>query len=573
MQDIELLVSDSQWLSRGAGVQDNIPATKARRNALLRIIREYVAQKQFVPPLSIDEIKIHSEKIVKIADTQDKFRNYIAVLFNNEVWREMVALIPFDKRLLLLPKCLRNPKECQGQIDTYGLVCRHCGKCPIHNLQTEAESLGYSVLVAEGSPVVMAMIESGQIEAVIGVSCLAVLEQVFPYIDAAAVPGMAIPLLRDGCTNTSVDLDWVWDAIHITQKGSTLTLNLDKLKLEVDSWFQKETLEKISGPLKSQTEVIGYDWLAKYGKRWRPFLAAGVYRSLAGRSDKSHSPVHMALAVECFHKASLIHDDIEDHDYYRYGVKALHQEHGLEIALNVGDFLLGEGYRLISESPATTEQKARMLQVAAQGHRDLCLGQGAELCWRRDPRILSTGQILQIFRQKTAPAFDVALHFGAIFAGADNGICQTLRNYSHCLGVAYQIHDDLQDFSDTTAGNDIHSMRPTLLPALAYEMAGEDEKKLLEAYWKLLDDPDHYDPERIAAIIRTSGALEKAEEMLEIYKSQAIQSLSELKNSQLKGLLRRVMGKIFNDIESLVCCYEYKTGINTGPQQGPPAAG
>ena len=126
----------------------------------------------------------------------------------------------------------------------------------------------------------------------------------------------------------------------------------------------------------------------------------------------------IAVAVECFHKASLVHDDIEDGDEQRYGQQSLHAAHGVPVALNVGDFLLGEGYRLIGAADAPAERLAEMLRVAADGHRGLSLGQGAELCWRSDPRPLSSAEVLDIFRRKTAPAFDVALRLGAVCAGA-----------------------------------------------------------------------------------------------------------------------------------------------------------
>ena len=83
----------------------------------------------------------------------------------------------------------------------------------------------------------------------------------------------------------------------------------------------------------------------------------------------------IAVAVECFTKASLIHDDIEDEDAERYGEQTLHEEHGLAVALNVGDLLIGEGYRLIGETTVSAEQKAAMLKVAADGQRHLCRGQ------------------------------------------------------------------------------------------------------------------------------------------------------------------------------------------------------
>src|SRR5678816_1128514 len=78
----------------------------------------------------------------------------------------------------------------------------------------------------------------------------------------------------------------------------------------------------------------------------------------------------------------------------RYGEKTLHEEYGVPVALNVGDLLLGEGYRLIAECEVDAESRAAMLKIAAAGHRTLCLGQGAELCWVRNPQQLSSLQVL-----------------------------------------------------------------------------------------------------------------------------------------------------------------------------------
>ena len=109
----------------------------------------------------------------------------------------------------------------------------------IDDLKSQAEQLGYAVLVAEGSPVVMSLIEAGRIEAVIGASCLSVLERVYPYMEAGAVPGIAIPLLQDGCANTSVDLEWLWEAIYQTTEDQTQRFNLDALHRQVNDWFSR----------------------------------------------------------------------------------------------------------------------------------------------------------------------------------------------------------------------------------------------------------------------------------------------------------------------------------------------
>ena len=80
------------------------------------------------------------------------------------------------------------------------------------------------------------------------------------------------------------------------------------------------------------------------GKRWRPFLTASVVQSLVETSQDGWSEdlKRICVAVECFHKASLIHDDIEDEDDQRYGEQTLHASHGVAVALNVGDLLVGE---------------------------------------------------------------------------------------------------------------------------------------------------------------------------------------------------------------------------------------
>ncbi len=113
-----------------------------------------------------------------------------------------------------------------------------------------------------------------------------------------------------------------------------------------------------------------------------------------------------AVAVECFHKASLIHDDIEDGDSARYGEPTLHMEHVTAVALNVGDLLVGEGYRLLAECESVhASVRGEMIKIASAGHRTLCLGQGAELTWAHAPAPLTPLQVVEIFRRKTAPAF------------------------------------------------------------------------------------------------------------------------------------------------------------------------
>jgi len=537
----------------------NIPQTPIQRNHILEFVRRYVAEQQPVPPVPLDDLKVHADRVVEQLGCEPIYRDYIGILLNNEMWRETLATVPFERRLLLLPKCLRVENKCPAPFDEFGLLCKQCGLCSIQDLQVEAERLGYAVLVAEGSAIVMSLIQTGKIEAIVGVSCLSVLERAFPYMEAAAVPGVAVPLLQDDCIDTTVDLDWVWDYIHLSSDDRTRRLDLGALRDEVDFWFTTLSLDAILGPASGETERIAREWLMRAGKRWRPFLTVSAYQALRATPGATlpEDIRKVAVAVECFHKASLIHDDIEDGDAQRYGEKTLHEEYGTAIALNVGDLLIGEGYRLLAACGVSAEQKAAMLRIAAEGQRELCRGQGAELCWARQPRPLSSLEVIDIFRKKTAPAFEVALRIGAVYAGLDahEEVEDVLTAYSEAMGIAYQIRDDLSDLGASGETNDIAGLRPSLLLASAFERAQGEEKSRLESHWRRAS------VEAPSAIETLYGELkvdERCRDLLERYKEEAIRSLRDLENASLKGLLRRVIGKIFNDTEIKGWCKEFE---------------
>ena len=538
----------------------NIPQTPEERTQILHAVRNYVAEFSPTPPLPLAELAEHADRVVQHLGIAPIYRDYVGVLINNELWREQLAAVPFERRLLLMPKCLRVESKCPAPFDEFGLLCKQCGLCSIQDLQNEAERLGYAVLVAEGSAIVMSLIQTGQIEAIVGVSCLSVLERSFPYMEAAAIPGVAVPLLQDDCIDTTVDLDWVWDYIHLTADDKTRRLDLGSLRGEVDAWFSDASLTAIMGVAEDETERIGREWLARAGKRWRPFLAVAAWRALADVDAVMPDDLKkVAVAVECFHKASLIHDDIEDEDATRYGEPTLHAEHGIAVALNVGDLLIGEGYRLLAAANVSAEQRAAMLAIAAAGQRELSRGQGAELLWARKPEPLTSLQVLDIFKKKTAPAFEVALRIGAIFAGTElhDEVADVLRAYSEALGIAYQIRDDLADLGQSEDTSDIAGLRPSLLLATAHERAECDKRKFTSALWERRL-PEGASVAQVEQLYRDLKADERCKELLERYKEEAIRSLRDLENASLKGLLRRVIGKIFNDTEIKGWCKEFE---------------
>jgi geranylgeranyl diphosphate synthase type II len=525
--------------------RDQVPQDKAERRRLRAAVRDYVETHRPVPPLTTGELDLHADRILVSSDADAKYRKWVAVLVSNTAWRDQVAAVPFGHRLLLLPKCLRDDDACEGTLDEFGLLCAECGRCPIMDLKNEAEALGYVVLIAEGTPPVVALLESGQIEAVVGVSCLSALESVYPLMEAAAIPGVAVPLLYDGCVNTSVDLDWVREAIHLNGDGpAPRGLNVDTIRQQVRTWFATEALDDVPGPPAGDTERIARDWLARSGKRWRPLLAVSAFKALRGDGDTPppEDIRRLALAVECFHKASLIHDDIEDNDDTRYGRMTIHQEYGVPVALNVGDFLLGEGYRLIAASGLPADERAEMLLAAARGHRELAVGQGAELCWARRPEPLSVKAVLDIFRRKTSPAFEVALRVGAIAGGASDEVWDVLHRCSEALGIAYQIADDLKDLDSDEGPSDVGAMRPSILLAIAHEQADAADREFFDAVWRRTSDVP---ADAIRRRLEALGVEDEARRLLDDYETRATQSLEPLTSADLKGLLRRIVFRIF----------------------------
>ena len=111
---------------------------------------------------------------------------------------------------------------------------------------------------------------------------------------------MAYYLARRAEVDTTVDLDWVWDYIHLTSDDTTRRLDLGALRDDVDFWFSPASLDTIMGNGDGETERIAREWLSRAGKRWRPFLAVAAFQAL--RSDTG-SPLpsdlkKIAVAVE-----------------------------------------------------------------------------------------------------------------------------------------------------------------------------------------------------------------------------------------------------------------------------------
>jgi geranylgeranyl diphosphate synthase type II len=484
---------------------------------LLQEAENFVRPQQLTPPLTLDELNLLTNRLLDQKEQFLPWRDWLMVMIHNAVWRDNVATVPYHRRILLLPQCLRHSQSCQAPVDEYGLLCQGCGACDIQRLQDEAEELGMMCMVAEGSTVVADLLESGQVDAVFGVSCLDALEKSFPYMVKHAVPGLAFPLFGDGCKDTTTDMDMVCQAFRRKVGEYQPQLPIKALSQMVQDWFAPQTLDILLGPCQSQTDILAREWLMRGGQRFRPFLVVAVAHSLGHEGLQADLALQqLALAVECFHKASLIHDDIEDNDDVRYGQSTLHEEWGIPIALNIGDFLLGEGYRLIAEMDITPRQREQLLHIAATRHLTLCRGQGEDLLAHNQSKGMSIVDTLQILCQKTAPAFEVALLFGAVYRHGSQELQDLLKRFSQSLGVAYQIRDDLED-----------------------DLSGQDQQhQRLSVIRALKNNPDG----------TPLSVQRQAWELYEQHRNQTLRILQPIQNSALKRLFFQITMRILHDV-------------------------
>jgi len=186
---------------------------------------------------------------------------------------------------------------------------------------------------------------------------------------------------------------------------------------------------------------IALEFCGRGGKRLRPRLCKAAFERCGGTGDIGG----VCDAIECFHKASLIHDDIQDGDEERYGRPTVWKEHGVPVAIAAGDWLVAHGYRLITESGFAA--MPRMIHAAVLSHVRLCEGQGDDLLvgGGQLPTTnyqLPTTNYISVCERKTGEAFALAAQLGALAAGADDA---PFRRYGLAYGVLFQINDDIAD--------------------------------------------------------------------------------------------------------------------------------
>lgn len=544
-----------------------VPETLEMREEFRRAAEEYATTLDRARAFNKNELEKHGRTLLEQMQQPEKFLGFIMVMIGNFFWKQQFLSIPFNRRMLLLPHCLKHAEGCPAEYSEFGLDCERCGACSIADYKVRAEQLGYKVLVAEGSPVVLKIIVSGYIDGILGVACLNVLEKAIDKVLIAGVPSYAVPLHSGDCMNTTLDEAWVWDVLDKYEPLPTKPTASYVPLLRASSQTFEDDFERLlprvrtADPSKAQspvafTESVSYDWLKDGGKRFRPFITLASWYAASGGevltagAETPEIPddvARVAMAIEAFHKASLVHDDIQDDDEFRYGRDTLHREYGVGQAINIGDHLIGLGYRLIhsarSLDPAIAMDVADRMSTA---HIRLCDGQGAEMAFQKSPDWSITPlDALQIYSLKTSPAFDAALYAGFRMAKHPLAADPSMTQFCRHVGVGFQILNDLKDWqgdhdNKLRRGQDALALRPTLLLALALKDAdAEDRAKLQDVLSGRLDHlTEEARIDTIRGIFESCSVFEKAETLVGRSRERAEAIVEEVDDDNVQSLLQ-----------------------------------
>src|SRR6266545_280196 len=194
------------------------PETLELRERIRAEAFRYVRSIDRSRPLSKKDLEAHAGAMLENMGLEKGYLGFAMVMLGNGFWKEQFVSIPFNKRILLLPHCLKHVEACSAHYDEFGLHCEDCGACSIGDFKMKAEKLGYKIMVAEGTPIVLKVIVSGYVDGILGIACLNVLEKAFEKVVQSGVPAYAIPLHSSNCKSTTVDNDWVMEVLETYQE-------------------------------------------------------------------------------------------------------------------------------------------------------------------------------------------------------------------------------------------------------------------------------------------------------------------------------------------------------------------
>jgi len=275
------------------------------------------------------------------------------------------------------------------------------------------------------------------------------------------------------------------------------------------------------------------------GKRLRPslvLLSAGAagYPGKGAGAGGGVRHYEMAAVIEFIHTATLLHDDVVDASDLRRGRKTANAEFGNAASVLVGDFLYSRAFQMMLGA-----ESMRVMQVLADATNKIAEGEVLQLMNCHDPDVDESGY-LEVIRRKTAKLFEAAARLGAVLGAAPAALEDGLAEYGMRLGTAFQLIDDVLDYSGDSAaigkslGDDLAEGKPTLplIRAMACGSAAQ-----ADTVRRAIVDGGREDFARVLEAVRATGALDYARGVAEREAQAARHALRELPASGYKDSL------------------------------------
>ncbi len=291
-------------------------------------------------------------------------------------------------------------------------------------------------------------------------------------------------------------------------------------------------LQRMQSPVLLIPQLAGHI-IAAGGKRLRPMLTLGAARLCDYRGGRH---IGLAASVEFIHTATLLHDDVVDESDLRRGLATANAVWGNKSSVLVGDFLFSRAFQLM-----VADGSLDVLAILSDASAVIAEGEVAQLVTANDTDT-TEDDYLAVIRAKTAKLFAAAAEIGAVVADRPGPEREALRTYGHNLGIAFQLIDDVLDYSaqqatlGKTVGDDFREGKITLPVVLAFRQGDEEQR----AFWRrTLEDLEQKkgDFRRAAALLEKVGALKSTIDRAHAYGAVARQALEVFPASPAKAAL------------------------------------
>ena len=299
--------------------------------------------------------------------------------------------------------------------------------------------------------------------------------------------------------------------------------------------FKNAMLSKV--PLLNR---ITYYIVRRKGKQMRPmfvFLVAKMV-SNGGFDERTYRG---ASVIELIHTATLVHDDVVDDSNQRRGFFSINALWKNKIAVLVGDFLLSKGLLLSIDN-----EDFDILKLISIAVREMSEGELLQI--EKSRKLDITEDVyFEIIRQKTATLIAACCGIGAASVGASNKIVQQMRKFGEYIGIAFQIKDDLFDYTDAKIGKptgiDIRDQKMTLPLIYALDKASDKDKDwLINSIKKYNFNKKRV--KEVIAFVKESGGLEYTIDKMHDYKNKALAILDDFDNSEYKDSLLKMINYV-----------------------------